>query len=76
MGGFPEQNQEPYFYPAGWHDFVYLIYNTTGTSIATANHHHGAAGGRASSGPGFPGFSRMCLSIPALRRHRRSLFRR
>ena len=36
MGAVSGMNQEPYFYPAGWHDFVYLIYNTTGTSIATA----------------------------------------
>ncbi|WP_314938064.1 DUF6541 family protein [Rothia mucilaginosa] len=36
LGAIAAANQEPTFYPAGWHDFVYLIYSTTGTSIATA----------------------------------------
>ena len=36
LGAVAAANQEPTFYPAGWHDFVYLIYSTTGTSIATA----------------------------------------
>lgn len=29
MGAVAAANQEPTFYPAGWHDFVYLIYSTT-----------------------------------------------
>ena len=36
LGAVAAANQEPTFYPAGWHDFVSLIYSTTGTSIATA----------------------------------------
>ena len=36
MGAVSAADQEPTFYPAGWHDFVSLIYSTTGTSIATA----------------------------------------
>ena len=36
LGAVAAANQEPAFYPAGWHDFVSLIYSTTGTSIATA----------------------------------------
>ena len=36
LGAVAATNQEPTFYPAGWHDFVSLIYSTTGTSIATA----------------------------------------
>ena len=36
LGAVSAADQEPTFYPAGWHDFVSLIYSTTGTSIATA----------------------------------------
>ena len=36
LGAVAAANQELTFYPAGWHDFVSLIYSTTGTSIATA----------------------------------------
>lgn len=36
LGAVSAADQQPTFYPAGWHDFVYLLYNTTGTSIATA----------------------------------------
>ena len=36
LGAVSAEDQQPTFYPAGWHDFVSLIYSTTGTSIATA----------------------------------------
>lgn len=36
LGAVSAADQQPTFYPAGWHDFVSLIYSTTGTSIATA----------------------------------------
>lgn len=36
LGAVSAADQQPAFYPAGWHDFVSLIYSTTGTSIATA----------------------------------------
>lgn len=36
LGAVSASDQQPTFYPAGWHDFVSLIYSTTGTSIATA----------------------------------------
>ena len=36
LGAVSATDQQPTFYPAGWHDFVSLIYSTTGTSIATA----------------------------------------
>ena len=36
LGAVSAADQQPVFYPAGWHDFVSLIYSTTGTSIATA----------------------------------------
>lgn len=36
LGAVSAVDQQPTFYPAGWHDFVSLIYSTTGTSIATA----------------------------------------
>ena len=49
-------------YPAGWHDFVYLIYNTTGTSIATATIVRvPLVGGRHRSLP----LIAMCLEHPA-----------
>ena len=36
LGAVSAADQQPAFYPAGWHDFVSLIYSTMGTSIATA----------------------------------------
>lgn len=36
LGAVSAADQQPTFYPAGWHDFVSLIYSTTGTNIATA----------------------------------------
>lgn len=36
LGAVSAADQQPAFYPAGWHDFVSLIYSTTGTSIAAA----------------------------------------
>ena len=36
LGAVSAADQQPAFYPAGWHDFVSLIYSATGTSIATA----------------------------------------
>lgn len=65
MGAVSGMNQEPYFYPAGWHDFVYLIYNTTGTSIATAT----IVMILLVAGIIWPcSLVAMCLSIPHLRR--------
>ena len=65
MGAVSGTNQEPYFYPAGWHDFVYLIYNTTGTSIATAT----IVMVLLVAGVIWPcSLVAMCLSIPHLRR--------
>lgn len=65
MGAVSGMNQEPYFYPAGWHDFVYLIYNTTGTSIATAT----IVMILLVAGIIWPcSLIAMCLSIPHLRR--------
>lgn len=64
MGAVSGMNQEPYFYPAGWHDFVYLIYNTTGTSIATAT----IVMILLAAGIIWPcSLVAMCLSIPHLR---------
>nr|WP_294455869.1 DUF6541 family protein [uncultured Rothia sp.] len=64
MGAVSGMNQEPYFYPAGWHDFVYLIYNTTGTSIATAT----IVMILLVAGIIWPcSLAAMCLSIPHLR---------
>lgn len=65
MGAVSGMNQEPYFYPAGWHDFVYLIYSTTGTSIATAT----IVMILLVAGIIWPcSLVAMCLSIPHLRR--------
>ena len=65
MGAVSGMNQEPYFYPAGWHDFVYLIYSTTGTSIATAT----IVMILLAAGIIWPcSLVAMCLSIPHLRR--------
>ena len=65
MGAVSGMNQEPYFYPAGWHDFVYLIYNTPGTSIATAT----IVMILLVAGIIWPcSLVAMCLSIPHLRR--------
>ena len=65
MGAVSGTNQEPYFYPAGWHDFVSLIYSTTGTSIATAT----IVMILLVAGIIWPcSLVAMCLSIPYLRR--------
>ena len=65
LGAVAAANQEPTFYPAGWHDFVYLIYNTTGTSIATAT----IVMILLVAGIIWPcSLVAMCLSIPHLRR--------
>ena len=64
MGAVAAANQEPTFYPAGWHDFVYLIYSTTGTSIATAT----IVMILLAAGIIWPcSLVAMCLSIPHLR---------
>ena len=64
MGAIAAANQEPTFYPAGWHDFVYLIYSTTGTSIATAT----IVMILLAAGIIWPcSLIAMCLSIPHLR---------
>lgn len=64
MGAVAAANQEPTFYPAGWHDFVYLIYSTTGTSIATAT----IVMILLAAGIIWPcSLIAMCLSIPHLR---------
>lgn len=64
LGAVAAANQEPTFYPAGWHDFVYLIYNTTGTSIATAT----IVMILLAAGIIWPcSLVAMCLSIPHLR---------
>lgn len=65
MGAVSAADQQPAFYPAGWHDFVYLIYNTTGTSIATAT----IVMILLVAGIIWPcSLVAMCLSIPHLRR--------
>lgn len=65
MGAVSAADQQPAFYPAGWHDFVYLIYNTTGTSIATAT----IVMILLVAGIIWPcSLIAMCLSIPHLRR--------
>lgn len=65
MGAVSATDQQPAFYPAGWHDFVYLIYNTTGTSIATAT----IVMILLVAGIIWPcSLVAMCLSIPHLRR--------
>ena len=65
MGAVSAADQQPSFYPAGWHDFVYLIYNTTGTSIATAT----IVMILLVAGIIWPcSLVAMCLSIPHLRR--------
>ncbi len=65
MGAVSAADQQPAFYPAGWHDFVYLIYNTTGTSIATAT----IVMILLVAGILWPcSLVAMCLSIPHLRR--------
>jgi predicted ATP-dependent serine protease len=64
LGAVAAANQEPTFYPAGWHDFVYLIYSTTGTSIATAT----IVMILLAAGIIWPcSLVAMCLSIPHLR---------
>ena len=64
LGAIAAANQEPTFYPAGWHDFVYLIYSTTGTSIATAT----IVMILLAAGIIWPcSLIAMCLSIPHLR---------
>ena len=65
MGAVSAADQQPSFYPAGWHDFVYLMYNTTGTSIATAT----IVMILLVAGIIWPcSLVAMCLSIPHLRR--------
>ena len=64
MGAVSAADQQPAFYPAGWHDFVYLIYSTTGTSIATAT----IVMILLAAGIIWPcSLVAMCLSIPHLR---------
>lgn len=64
LGAVAAANQQPAFYPAGWHDFVYLIYSTTGMSIATAT----IVMILLAAGIIWPcSLVAMCLSIPRLR---------
>ena len=36
LGALADTHHSPVFYPAGWHDLVYLVYSSCGVSIPTA----------------------------------------